>query len=34
VVAVPLGENAWLVHVERELRARKPQVATHLRAAR
>src|SRR5829696_8655423 len=29
VVAVPLGENAWLVHVERELRARKPQVATH-----
>jgi polar amino acid transport system substrate-binding protein len=32
VLAVPLGENAWLVHVERELRAREATVAAHLRA--
>jgi polar amino acid transport system substrate-binding protein len=33
VLAVPLGENAWLVHVERELRSREPQVAARLRSA-
>jgi polar amino acid transport system substrate-binding protein len=33
VFAVAPGENAWLVHVERFLRARKPTVATMLREA-
>ena len=34
VLAVPPGENAWLVRVERLLRDRKGQVPTQLRSAR
>jgi len=33
VLAVAPGENAWLVHVERFLRARKPAIPTMLREA-
>jgi polar amino acid transport system substrate-binding protein len=33
VLAAPPGENAWLVHVERFLRARKPTIATMLQEA-
>jgi polar amino acid transport system substrate-binding protein len=33
VLAVAPGENAWLVHVERFLRARKPQVPNMVRGA-
>jgi polar amino acid transport system substrate-binding protein len=34
VLALPPGENAWLVHVELLLHAREPVVATMLRRAR
>ena len=33
VLAASPGENAWLVHVERFLRARRPTIPTLLREA-